>query len=484
MTGTKTDGCIIAGTELKDSDTISARVLKLTKILKDVSAEINALQSIIPNSKKEATEYLKTLEIDNVNYKVAPDPNNGQDPTADLETIEIGGTNYKVGSGASEDKFVTIDTEQTITGKKTFITSIIANKIGNNANASQNYSIAVGDYSRALSSFSTALGYYANASNSVSIGSSSTSKSQGVAIGNSAVAGRSAIAIGNGARENIEYFVSFDSENISKTLDLFDMTRIFFRNEAIKDTATSADEYLNGKTLQQYFDETHEATPTDIKSEGNEVFLVHDTKELAPQTRLKLKTINGQSVIGDGNISAGGGEQEYIAIVMDGEITTAEGHRLTATLPEEVTYDELFNDPTKKIRLDFHFKTNHLYLYFVPALMNEANHYIYGDIIHQGNDYFNVYVAEDKISVSWKSSVQTLEISGIDIGANETITYEIQNSDVVQSIRSIRCTTTPDENYLYGMPHKNESGKWIIQIMNLTAYSQSSQTFNVIYSEV
>lgn len=45
------------------------------------------------------------------------------------------------------------------------------------------------------------------------------------------------------------------------------------------------------------------ATPTDIKGEGDKLYLVHDGEELTPQKRVHLKQLFGKdSLIGDGNI--------------------------------------------------------------------------------------------------------------------------------------------------------------------------------------
>lgn len=471
MTGTKVLTDDLAKQDYKETDSIAARILKLTYNsqnnqieIGDVTQRVDELETSVYDfgeQLKELDAFVKTIPL-----VVA---NNGEAGTADLTTLKVGDINYSIPEGGGIDEIKTLfSTELEGTGN---ITQLGSPEIHDENGCS----VYMGGNIKELLFGGSSVFF-----NGFGVEKSGEELFSGSFYMD--VLGTIGYISGIFSKGSDMFYIGFQASKQTEPAITVKNRLIYF-----PDNFTSGNYFVltrNSDGSIELPEGWDKAVPTDIKAEGNEVFLVHDTKELTPQTRLKLKTINGQSVIGDGNISAGGGEQEYIAIVMDGEITTAEGHRLTATLPEEVTYDELFNDPTKKIRLDFHFRNNHLYLYFVPALMNEGNHYLYSDIIRQGNDYFNVYVVEDQISVSWKSSVQTLEISGIDIGANETITYEIQNSDVVQSIRSIRCTTTPDENYLFGMPHKNENGKWIIQIMNLTAYSQSSQTFNVIYSEV
>lgn len=56
------------------------------------------------------------------------------------------------------------------------------------------------------------------------------------------------------------------------------------------------------------------AMPTDIRGEGNKIYLVHDGTKLTPQTDVEFKTVNGVSIIGSGNIPAGGGSTTVVVI--------------------------------------------------------------------------------------------------------------------------------------------------------------------------
>lgn len=54
--------------------------------------------------------------------------------------------------------------------------------------------------------------------------------------------------------------------------------------------------------------------PTDIKSDGNKIYLVHDNTKLNPQTDVEFKTVNGTSIIGSGNIVVGGSTTTVVVI--------------------------------------------------------------------------------------------------------------------------------------------------------------------------
>ena len=56
------------------------------------------------------------------------------------------------------------------------------------------------------------------------------------------------------------------------------------------------------------------AMPTDIKGEGNKIYLVHNGTKLTPQTDVEFKTVNGVSIIGSGNIAVGGGASTVVVI--------------------------------------------------------------------------------------------------------------------------------------------------------------------------
>lgn len=56
------------------------------------------------------------------------------------------------------------------------------------------------------------------------------------------------------------------------------------------------------------------AMPTDIKGDGNKIYLVHDGTKLTPQTDVEFKTVNGVSIIGSGNITAGGSATTVVVI--------------------------------------------------------------------------------------------------------------------------------------------------------------------------
>ena len=49
------------------------------------------------------------------------------------------------------------------------------------------------------------------------------------------------------------------------------------------------------------------ALPTDIVGSGNIIYLVHNGTKLTPQTDVEFKTVNGNSIIGNGNIEISGG---------------------------------------------------------------------------------------------------------------------------------------------------------------------------------
>lgn len=61
-------------------------------------------------------------------------------------------------------------------------------------------------------------------------------------------------------------------------------------------------------------DNLSKAMPTDIKGNGNKIYLVHNGTKLTPQTDVEFKTVNGVSIIGSGNIPAGGSETTTVVI--------------------------------------------------------------------------------------------------------------------------------------------------------------------------
>lgn len=56
------------------------------------------------------------------------------------------------------------------------------------------------------------------------------------------------------------------------------------------------------------------AMPTDIKGNGNKIYLVHDGTKLTPQTDVEFKTVNGTSIIGSGNIKVEGSSTTVVVI--------------------------------------------------------------------------------------------------------------------------------------------------------------------------
>lgn len=64
------------------------------------------------------------------------------------------------------------------------------------------------------------------------------------------------------------------------------------------------------------------AMPTDIKGEGNKIYLVHDGTKLTPQTDVEFKTVNGTSIIGSGNITAGGSATTVVVIDAPADATS------------------------------------------------------------------------------------------------------------------------------------------------------------------
>lgn len=75
-------------------------------------------------------------------------------------------------------------------------------------------------------------------------------------------------------------------------------------------------------------DNLSKAMPTDIKGDGNRIYLVHDGTKLTPQTDVEFKTVNGTSIIGSGNIPVGGGATTVV--VIDSPASSTNGN-LTAS---------------------------------------------------------------------------------------------------------------------------------------------------------
>lgn len=347
-----------------------------------------------------------TLAITGQASGIAVEANPASEATESLSKVRIEDKVYSVGGGSAPTNMVTTDTAQTITGVKTFENGLIANKIGNNArgngiaigtnaNSQVNTGIAIGQNAKTGFLGGIAIGQNASSGNNVgiiignyistpstnasiaigtnqsggenSIGIGPTTYSIGensIAIGDIAyVSGENSIAIGYQSREQINNAVSFDSVDLSRTLDLYDPTKIFFRNENINPEATSTSAYANGKTLKDYLDEkasladeqtvsgawtftnaagiavgaapdlttilgtgiTHNGVtfsfpttggtfateekydpiiPTTLHGDAatNQVTLYHDAIQLSGQTPLQLKTVGGQSLIGSGDI--------------------------------------------------------------------------------------------------------------------------------------------------------------------------------------
>ena len=64
------------------------------------------------------------------------------------------------------------------------------------------------------------------------------------------------------------------------------------------------------------------AMPTDIQGSGNKIYLVHDGTKLTPQTDVEFKTVNGVSIIGSGNITAGGSATTVVVIDAPADATS------------------------------------------------------------------------------------------------------------------------------------------------------------------
>lgn len=61
-------------------------------------------------------------------------------------------------------------------------------------------------------------------------------------------------------------------------------------------------------------DNLSKAMPTDVVGNGNKIYLVHNGTKLTPQTDVEFKTVNGVSIIGSGNIAAGGSATTVVVI--------------------------------------------------------------------------------------------------------------------------------------------------------------------------
>ena len=92
--------------------------------------------------------------------------------------------------------------------------------------------------------------------------------------------------------------------------------------EAETNNREAADTAINN-TL----DNLTKVVPTDIKSDGNKIYLVHDNTKLNPQTDVEFKTVNGTSIIGSGNIPVSGGAT---VVVIDAPAEATSGN-LTAS---------------------------------------------------------------------------------------------------------------------------------------------------------
>ena len=79
--------------------------------------------------------------------------------------------------------------------------------------------------------------------------------------------------------------------------------------------------------INSTIDNLSKAMPTDIKGNGNKIYLVHDGTKLTPQTDVEFKTVNGVSIIGSGNIPAG---SSTTVVVIDAPADATSGN-LTAS---------------------------------------------------------------------------------------------------------------------------------------------------------
>lgn len=66
--------------------------------------------------------------------------------------------------------------------------------------------------------------------------------------------------------------------------------------------------------INNTIDNLSKAMPTDVVGNGNKIYLVHDGTKLTPQTDVEFKTVNGVSIIGSGNITAGGSATTVVII--------------------------------------------------------------------------------------------------------------------------------------------------------------------------
>lgn len=87
--------------------------------------------------------------------------------------------------------------------------------------------------------------------------------------------------------------------------------------EAETNNREAADTAINST-----IDNLSKAMPTDIRGEGNKIYLVHDGTKLTPQTDVEFKTVNGVSIIGSGNIAAGGGSTTVVVIDAPADATS------------------------------------------------------------------------------------------------------------------------------------------------------------------
>lgn len=209
-------------------------------------------------------------------------------PTSDVTITAVGAQIHYI-NVANLKKFWTELSSKLKIGSVATVSDIA---YGTNSIASGGSSCAYGNEAFADSN-STAIGYNANAFGSaVAVGYSAQAKSGscGVAVGRGSYAkGIHSVAIGCYSMINITDVVTFSgwsslSGEKSRTILLKSTSNIFFTNEAFTSTTneySSLSSFVSGKTLKDYLDSKQDS-------------LVSGTN---------IKTINGYSVLGSGNLN-------------------------------------------------------------------------------------------------------------------------------------------------------------------------------------
>ena len=210
-----------------------------------------------------------------------------------LNGLTINGTNYKlldvkVNDGSS----LIIGENRSLASGSTKATAI-----GNcsSSSAMGTSSTATGFSSKATRSYSTASGFYSSASGISSTASGSYSDASGnysTAIGGESIASADySTAIGGESEVYVPRWFSIDgtTDDSQRTFTLKSTDNLFFRNENVDSAKTTQASYTSGKTLTQVLS-------------GKQDALVSGTN---------IKTINGNSMLGSGNLTISGSGSLY-----------------------------------------------------------------------------------------------------------------------------------------------------------------------------